>query len=213
MKQLSIFSCYKWLTLFLLIAFCIPVKAQQVQLPDGVYLSFSDFTTRVPSFRFSQIRATSESKEILTEIDLENTIIYFSSGKNFNDSVALKDIFGVTRNGRFHVLFHHQNKSYLARSIRSGVLWQFATQILEQSQIYEPSAFGRPGYYRNVSSQILVQLVLDTRSGKLHTLDPETLLMLIATDEEVTKEYASLSRKNKRKNLFIYLNKFNTKYR
>lgn len=200
------------ITLGIILILTAQVKAQskRIDFPEGLYLSIDAFLEQKPDILFSQLynKITGEQP---TAFDINTKQTFFVSAANIPDSVYTNAIFGYATQGLFYLLLEVKNKMYAARSIRSGKIWQFATMITVNNTVYDPSPFNRMNYQQTVTTQNLMQLILDTQTGEIKPLTPENLLEFMAGDEEISKAFASLSKRKQRKEMHAFLSRYNLK--
>ena len=204
----------------LFILFCFSVlqpltsygQTAKTEFPDGIYLSIEALKAKQPDILYKQLY-NKKTGEQPTDFTIENQQIFFINKNLQPDSILTNNVFGYAELGLFYLVFTYQKKIYAARSIRMGKVWQFATMVTSNTTAFDPSPFSRyNNYQRTVTTQSLMQLILNTTNGDVKPLKPESLLMFMTDDEEISKEYKALSGRKKKKELYSFINKYNTKY-
>jgi len=201
------------ITLGIILMLSTQMQAQnkRIDFPEGLYLSIDAFLAQKPDILFKQLynKTTGEQP---TAFDINSKQTFYVSTTNVPDSLFTNSVFGYATQGLFYLIFNFKKKIYDARSIRAGKVWQFATMVTVNNTVYDPSPFNRMNYQQTVTTQNLMQLILDTETGDVKPLTPENLLEFIADDVEISKEFSSLSKRKQRKEMHAFLSRYNLKH-
>lgn len=170
---------------------------------DGIFMAFEDVLTNTPI----------NKSNIITELDKNSYDFYdllpqekvltimLSDGqlKNYNPS----NIWGYAQNGKLNIYW--EKKATLIPIIGSISHFIGIHEITQYA--YTQDAFG---YSSEPNKQYeTVQYIIDFSNGLVYEFNIKNIDPILATDEELYQEWINLSKRKRKKLIFVYLQKFN----
>lgn len=182
----------------------------EFKFDDGLYLTYNHFINNTPV----------EIKYIITESNasdfyffnhlVENEEIAYVDKFGLRQIVKTEDIWGFCRQGDVFI----QIEGEFHRIPVIGSLCHFiANKNVQTSASHSPYYYDSYGYQRyntpTTTSQVVEQYILDTASGKVFEFERSNLLSLFTRDPELYDEFNNMNKRKQRKNMYLFLRKFN----
>ncbi len=180
------------------------------EFSDGIFLNFKQVRDNTPIKR----------RQIITQIDKSDLDFYEKLLKQeyitFSDStgthrIESDKIWGFSDQG---TLFINWRGDY-AKILIKGFLGYFvATEKVTYYQTPTSVVYydTYPGYPQTTHE--MRQYIINFDTGEILDFTPKSLLLILEKyDQDLYKEYQKLSRRKKKKELFLYLRKFNEKHK
>lgn len=203
MQAIKIFVC--WFCLFF--PALLPAQQDSVaygsnfRFTDGVYLQFSDFRNNKP-IRKSQIVSDYDTSRLdfVKQVLSKRTFTY-KDETGAEQTVTSFKVWGYAENGAAYLWYDIG----FNRIMVVGSICHLTAYETTYGFMGPPGTFGGP----QTTTQQLVQLVLDTKTGALLRFNSETMLRLLQPDKKLFDEFSALHKRKRKEQLFIYLRKFN----
>ncbi len=176
----------------------------QVGMPleDGVYLTYWDFR-RNNAIHKDQIEFTN-NKEQLDYVGKALEQEKFNYRLNGNVvSINSKEIWGYVQNGTFYV--NYQSKFYRI-PVFGAISFLVALVEVKQSGFYDPR-FG--GYTGSMVTTEQREFIMNFYVGQLNELKQSDVEVLLSRDKLLYEEYAKLSNRKQKEQLYRYIRRFN----
>jgi len=181
------------------------VYGKDFRFAEGIYLTYEQFRTNKPIPKSSIISTYESSRlDFLKMVTSYNSINYRDSS-GAEQQVAGDRIWGYSENGAAYIYVHND----FNRITVVGTLCHFTAYETRYVYTGSPVPYGSP---YGTPVQQLVQLVLDTETGRVLTFEADVMAKLLERDPALHKEFVSLSKKKKKQSIFIYLRKYNERH-
>jgi len=181
---------------------------------DGLYVAFEQVKQNRPIPKASLVSATPyRSNNFFTDLTQSANIFYFDK-YGTKQSVPTNEIWGYANNG---VLYIRMDKNFfrvtIVGSICHFVAMHEVTNNVPASVYYDPY-LGYTQQYGSVkqTTRSIKQYVLDFENGKVLEYNYKNIEILLQKDLNLYEEYAELRKKQKKRQMFLYLRKFNEKH-
>jgi len=196
---------------------------------DGIYLNFNQVKMNNPIPKAKLLTSVDYNNREFFKKIFEMDKIYFYDNIGVRQEVAKNAIWGYARNGVLNV----QIQENFNRVTFIGNICHFVADITTYDSrysnspygYYDPyySPYGYSNYYSpynsyyspyrqsNMARTELKQYLIDFESGKVLEFKVDNTELLLMKDNELYEEYVQLSRKKKKKLMFVYIRKFNEK--
>ena len=169
--------------------------------PEGVYASFSAFRNGLPVVSKSQFVKPESAEDYTIRQWVNSEHMYYIDANKVKQSYDPKAFWGFVEKGTLYLFLG--NKFHKVNTL--GQISYF----LESYPVIKGSMAPVVTEARTTSAYRL----LDMETGDVLDYTVENLLDLIEPDEALHLEYKSIvSMKEKKKKMFIYLERYNTKY-
>lgn len=177
-------------------------------LKEGVYLSHQDFRKNNPITK-EQIKTKLDKEQLDFYYKLtQSNQIEYSLG-NSTYTVAPKTIWGFEQN---NVLFVNYNGSFYRVPV-FGAICYFAG-IVEvtgyYTGVYDPM-YGMGGS-RTIKTKELNEFIMDYYTGKVLVFNLSDLTMMLSKDEDIYKQFKSISKRKRRKQASRFIRMYNEKH-
>ncbi|MDO9579903.1 MAG: hypothetical protein Q7J06_04975 [Bacteroidales bacterium] len=199
---------------------------------DGIYFNFDQVKLNRPIPKAKLLTSIDYNDREFFKKILTNEKIYFYDNMGIRQEIAKNSIWGYARNGILNI----QIQDNFNRITFVGSICHFVADIKSYDSryasspygYYDPyySPYGYSNYYNPYSSYYspyspyrqsnmtrteLKQYLIDFESGKILEFDISNTELLLMKDNELYEEYVQLSRRRKKKLMFVYIRKFNEK--
>ena len=169
--------------------------------PEGVYATFSAFRNGKPDIKKSQLVKSTAETEYTFRQWVNSEKMYYLDSNNQKLSYDPSNFWGFVEKGVLHLFLGN-------RFHKVHTLGQIS-YFLESYPVIKGNVAPVVTEVRSTSSYRL----LDMETGDIHDYTVENLQDLLAPDEIIFLEYKSIvSQKEKKKKMYIYLEKFNNNH-
>jgi len=175
------------------------------EFKEGVYLNVTQFLTNSPIPRSSIISGVSKSQIDFISQSLEGKYMKYLDANGKEQQLECATAWGYSQN---HSVFIHFNKSFNRVNV-IGTLCHLVATVTTLSGMHDPMDYN---YAINNTYDELRQFVFDTRTDQIHDFTVKNMVTLLASDPELSAEFAKLSKKKQGDSVFLYLRKFNQKH-
>jgi hypothetical protein len=225
--------------LFLLILFISPAMTLKVfcqgkegmvkytpdfRFTDGIYLNFDQVKSNNPISKARLLTSADYNDRDFFDKVFANDKIYFYDNLGVRQEIEKSSIWGFSRNGVLYI----QIQSNFNRITFVGNICHFVADITTYDSRYSPYGSYDPYYGYNsfyspygsyyspytptsVARNELKQYLIEFETGKILDYDAESVEILLMNDPELYDEFAKLSAKQKKEQLFVFIRKFNEK--
>ena len=183
----------------------------EFKFTDGIYLSFDQVRNNSPVEK-SRILTTTDYNSRDFFLELTNKKIFsFYDNMGEKIDVEVKNIWGYADNG---VLFINVDNNFYRITI-VGSICHFVAYVTTYTSGYPYDPYSNYYDYYSVRSNSrnehteLKQFIIDFKTGKIFNYNTENLEVILMNDPELHDEYASLRRKKKKQQKFMYIRKYN----
>jgi len=185
-----------------------------VQFKSGIYFTFNQFLENTPLPKHKIVSNVPEdSPTFMAEALKPDTIYYIGDDGNII-SYPKSKIWGYCEN---NTVFINYDKNFY-RILIIGKIGFFIAQVTVESTVYDNSMYPYyydPFYYpisgspRTVRSKEIRRYLIDFNTGEVLPFDYKNLEALLSSDTELYQEYISLSKRKRKKLIFLYIRRFN----
>ncbi|MDX9773132.1 MAG: hypothetical protein RBT02_06890 [Bacteroidales bacterium] len=204
---------------------------------DGIYLNFDMVKTNNPIPKAKLFTSVDYNDKDFFDQVISSEKIYFYDNMGIRQEIEKSSIWGFARNGVLYVKI----QSAFNRITFFGSIIHFVADVTTNNQSYSPYGYYDPYYspyrsyyspyyspysssyynpysyggypYRNNSSRSdLEMFMIDFETGKSYEYNLENLEALLMRDPELYEEFVSMRNKNQKKQMFVFLRKFNEKH-
>lgn len=179
------------------------------EFKSGLYLNFAAFQHNDPippsRIRFDSNRNDKDFMGIV--MDQASLIYEDAEGKEVE--IKTNSAWGYTSNGSVYI---NHGTGYCRINV-IGAICHFVALVQVRLGVQDPfyydSPFGVPQDRYTYTSQ---QMVMNFENGAIFSFDVSAMEILLKPDDELYKEFSSLSKRKKRDGIFLYMRKFNEKH-
>ncbi len=213
MKKISI--------LFIIVFFNLQVFSQNDTIPEGLikYTGSFKFTDGI-FLNFSQVKGNRPipKSKIVTDIDyeaydffekildMEKINLYDRLGNMLE--VDIDKIWGFSDKG---ILYINYNREYNRIPMLGKLCHFIANKTFTQYNSYDYYRYN--SYYNTPTTNTeMRQYILDFETGKIYSYELRSVEALLMKDPELYDEFNRLRRGRKKKMIFLYIRKYNTKH-
>jgi len=174
---------------------------------DGIFLNFDRVLHNKPVSKSQIITSLSlQSPVFFEEILKENDIKFIDKAGN-TTKINISEIWGYSNKG---VLFINYTGSF-NRIPGIASLTHFSSYVTVSDIEYEP--YGYSGMQMTPATRTeLRQYLLNFETGEIFDYQVSEVEILLMKDTELYAEFSNLSKRNKRKLMYLYVRKFNDKH-
>ncbi len=189
------------------------VYDQDFEFTEGIYLSKDDFKNNLPIEK-SRISSNLDPNDLsYFEQLMQNKTISIYDKLGNEVQLEVSKIFGFCNNGSVYISC---NGSFEKIGIIGSICHLMGTKTVYHSTPSPYLGYGRYyGYspmYQNVSSKEYQQYLYDFESGKMLEYNADNLKTLLMADPAIHDEYANLSKKKQKAQLYYYMRQYNQKH-
>jgi hypothetical protein len=196
---------------------------------DGIYLNFDQVKMNNPIPKAKLLTSVDYNNREFFKKIFKMDKIYFYDNIGVRQEVTKSAIWGYARNGVLNI----QIQDNFNRITFVGNICHFVADITSYDSRYSNSPYGyRDPYYSpygysnyynpynsyyspyrqsNMARTELKQYIIDFESGKVLEFKVDNTELLLMKDDKLYEEYVQLSRKKKKKLMFVYIRKYNEK--
>ncbi|HDR89103.1 MAG TPA: hypothetical protein ENN63_05665 [Bacteroidetes bacterium] len=184
------------------------------QFREGIFLNFEQVRNNNPLPKSRILTSVDYSdRDFFQKLLAEETIKYFD-GFGMRKEVETEDIWGYSKNG---VLYIGLGGGFHRITVIGSICHFLASIISYDGQYYDPYynryAFYDYYYYNrrpNTYTKTEVrQFLLDFETGEVVDYDVTNLEVILMKDPELHDEYATLRRRKKKQQKFLFIRRFN----
>lgn len=177
---------------------------------DGIYLNFEQVKGNKPIPKTRIILSENLSSPLFFDKLLSGKKIFFFDDNGLRKEVLTDKIWGFSNKG---VIYINIGGNFNKISIVGNLCHFIATIMVYNQQYYDPFGYGHGGVYNATptayATQETNQFLLNFKTGEVSEYNYEKVLASIASDTELAKEYADLSKRKKKDLKFLYIRKYN----
>lgn len=180
---------------------------------EGIYLNFGQVRENNPLPKSRIISTVDYSDPDFFDKVLQNQKVYYYD--NIGNKVELKTskIWGYSRNGFLYIKI---DDDFFRITLIGSVSHFVASETTYVNNYNSPYYYG--SYYdpyrtypNSYPTTEMRQYVLDFKTGRVMDYSVEALDVIFMQDPEIHDEYASLSKKKRKQQKFMYMRKYNAK--
>ena len=183
---------------------------------EGFFLNFEQVRQNRPISKSRIVTSIPYDDPDFYDRILENKKIYFFNDLGMKEEIAVKNIWGYSRNG---VLYIGVNDGYYRITIL-GSICHFVANLTTYNPNYgNPYSYPYHNYYNyysvygtspgNYTSTEMRQYILDFQTGRVMEYSVESVEVLLMADPDLHDEFTSLRKKKQKQLKFLYIRKFN----
>ena len=193
---------------------------------DGIYLNFDQVKLNDPIPKAKLLTSADYNDREFFDKVFANEKIYFYDNLGVRQEIEKSAIWGFSRNGVLYI----QVQDNFNRITFVGNICHFVADVTSYESRYSPygyydpyySPYGYSSYYSPYSSYYspyqssvprheIKQYIIEFETGKILDYDQESVGILLMKDPELADEFARLSAKNKKEQMFVFIRRFNEK--
>lgn len=207
----------KHIFLFLLFCFaaCSLFAQQKVaqytkdfSFKEGVYLSFADFKNHNPIPVSKVVFNVNRGDRDFLKYALDKKEFVYLDSLGREQKIETTKVWGYCSNNVVNINYG----TSFNRVVVIGSISHFVATIQTIVSIRNPYYYYDPYYNRTQYSYVTGQYILDFETGTVGDFNVANMESLLQRDQELHKEFMTLSKKKKKDSIFIYLRKFNDKH-
>lgn len=206
---------------------------------DGIYLNFDMVKTNNPIPKAKLFTSVDYNDKDFFDQVISSEKIYFYDNMGIRQEIEKSSIWGFARNGVLYVkvqntfnriTFFGSIIHFVADVTTSNQGYNSPYGYYDPyyspyrsyyspysyspygSRYYDPYFYGGGPYRNNSSRTDLEMFMIDFETGKTYKYDLSNLESLLMRDPELYEEFVSLRNKNQKKQMFVFLRKFNEKH-
>ncbi len=201
--------------IFCLIFFWLGLQAQKQEFSlyspsykfrSGVYLNVQQIKQNSPIPLTRIITSINKNDPAFFDILVSKKHFIFLDDNGQKKTLPTDSILAIAQNGKLYIIWDQD----LYPLPFLGNLTLFIANVTITNYEYDPFYDSFASYE---TQEVPKQFILDLYSGKIYEATPKNLeLLLQKYDQELFREYSKLSKRKKRKQLFVYIRKFNEKH-
>jgi len=182
---------------------------------DGIFLDFNQVKSNNPILKNDIVFVEKYSEAEFYERILDKKKVEYKDSTGNILSVASNQIWGYSQNGTLYI----KKSNEFFRLINIG---RYANFVAVKEYVYanpnpysdmSPDPIMMNYFFGNSNmSKMITQYVLDFETGNIMEYNTQTMLKILSTDEQLSKEYSDLSNRKKQQLMLLYLRKYNDKY-
>lgn len=196
-KVVSLYILILTLSCFLLNA----QTPESVYPAEGVYATFPAFRNGNPDIMTSQIVKSAGVEDYTIRQWVNSEKLYFLDDKQVKQSYSPDNFWGFVEKGTLYLYLG--NKFHKVNTLGQISYFLESYPVIKGNMAPVVTEARATSAYR----------FLDIETGEIYDYTVDNLMDLLAKDEMIQLEYKSIvSQKEKKKKMFIYLEKFNSKY-
>jgi len=189
------------------------VYDQDFVFTDGIYLSKDDFKNNLPIEK-SQISSNLDPSDLsFFEQLIENKTIAVFDKLGSEINIDVSKIFGFCSSGNVYI---NCNGSFEKIGIIGNICHFLGTKTVYHSTGNPYMGYGRYSpfgpSYMNTTSKESQQYIFSMETGKLMEYNTDNLKTMLMADPALHDEYANLSRKKQKAQLYYYMRLYNQKH-
>ena len=181
---------------------------------EGIFLHFDQVRQNHPIPKSVIITSIPYDDPDFFEKVLDNKIVQYFDELGSVQEIPVNDIWGFSQNGTLYI---NMNDGYYRITIIGSICHFVATLTTYDPYYNSYYPYASPYYYpynpyspySGNTSKELRQYLLDFSTGEVLDYDVPELEVLLMADPELHDEYASLGRRKKKQQKFLYVRKFN----
>lgn len=192
---------------------CSMVKAQgdsvkysrELLMPDGVYLSYDDFRHNRPITKGQIVSDMDKS-----QLEFVDKVLYQEDLKfKRNDSVITRKSASAWGFFQNNTLYVNYKEDFYRIPVFGSISYLVATVIVQNTGFYDPR-FGYPS--TAASTREIREFLMNFYDGLVIESNLENLEGLLARDKELFEEFAKLSKRKQKDQLYSFIRRFNDKH-
>lgn len=175
---------------------------------DGLYLTHSDHRHNKPIPKQDIVtKINKDQVDFFYKVTSEKTLEYLANGASL--TIDPKTIWGFVQN---HVLFINYKGVFYRVPVFGSI--SYFVGVIEvtgyYTGVYDPM-YGMGGG-RAIKTKELSEFILNYYEGKVYPFEMDLLDKLLSTDEVVYKEFKSLSRRKRQKQVTRFIRMYNDRH-
>ncbi len=208
MKRTAIICLFLMLSSFALAQADSAVLDRNFVFKDGIFLNFQQVLNNNPVPKSKIITDISQyDLDFYDKLLEKKTLKFYYNGTV--QEVNTGDIWGYSDNGSLYI---HWNDEFNKIPVVGSLGHFIASKLVTTYSSPYSSWYYDPYDYNTTTTREIFQYILDFRTGKVYDFTVSSLLYLMQKyDKELYDEYSKLSRRKRKKMMFYYLRKFNSR--
>jgi hypothetical protein len=178
---------------------------------EGVFLDFESVRKNNPIPKGRILSDYSYDDNSFFDKVLSKKYFYYYDNLGNKLKVESGKVWGYSRNGNLFInVGNNFSRITLIGSISHFIAYKTTESYNYNNPYYNPYYPNSP-YYNNTpsTSTVMMQYLLDFKTGRLVAYDVEGLKFLLMNDPELHDEYSQLSKKKRKQMKFLYIRKYN----
>ncbi len=173
---------------------------------EGLFLNFDQVKENYPIPTNNIIAQGDKTTLNFWKSLFSNDVIEYIDTNGQRQFVYSDDVFGFSYKGRLYI--HYKNA--FAQIPVLGAIFHFTVAYNVEDPYYFYNSFDPYYIDDNSSSHIEVsQFIIDYQTGQIYEYNIKTIDQIFARDKNLYEKWSSLSRRKKKKQIFVYLQEYN----
>lgn len=171
---------------------------------EGIFLNYDQVKSNQPIPKSNIISNIDKNSYNFFEILFLEKQVDIINEEGKKEKYLIKDLWGYSDKGFLYVNY----KNYTSQIHVLGAICHF----MATEEVYTGYT---STYYESFSSPtttiVNYQAIMDFETGNIMPLNISNLTSILAKDTEITKEWSDLSKNKKKKQMFVFIQKYNQK--
>ncbi|MBN2664779.1 MAG: hypothetical protein JXR68_14105 [Bacteroidales bacterium] len=205
MKLIKIFLIFSLSSIILIAqdSTVLVVYDKDYDFNDGLFITFDQVLSNSPVLKSNIVTKIPKDSYDFYDLLVQNEDYYIIDDEGNMKRVKSENTWGYADNGRLFVFW--EKKGTIIPVLGS------ISHFLGLHTITDyPSSNNALGYYSEPTVRTeIVQYIIDFSSGLILEFNIKNIDVILIKDKELYQEWANLSKRKKKKLIFVYLQKFN----
>lgn len=170
---------------------------------EGVYATIKNFKQNTPVNKAIVVTTILKNQLDFYKQLVESRVIAFKDSTGNEEQIETSTLWGYCQNRSIYINF---NSSFQRLNV-IGSLCHFTASVKSITGYNDPTNYGL-----NNTHTELRQYILNTQTNEIVDFTAQTMEMILINDKPLYDEFMKFKRKEKPKQIFVYLRKYNDKH-
>lgn len=173
------------------------------EFKEGVYATIKDFKQNNPVNKITVITTIPKNDLDFYKQLVESRVIAYKDSSGNEQQIETNTLWGYCQNRSIYINF---NSSFQRLNV-IGALCHFTASIKSVTAYRDPTNYGMS----NTQTE-LRQYILNTQTNEILDFTVQTMELILMNDKPLYDEFMKFKRKDKPKQIFVYLRKYNDRH-